>query len=107
MKISQNDSFGFSWQKTHILPKVTTVDIVCFLDFLGREKAPTVVKILHFKEDDTFLLLNAHIGIPTLNFFGKNGIFYQFLSYDMSGNTVFPQATDFQKLAKIDHFLHY
>ena len=35
---------------------------------------------LNFKDDDTYLLLNAHIGIPTLNFFGENGILYQFLS---------------------------
>ena len=60
-------------------------------------KAPTVVKILYFKDDDTFLPLNPEL-------FGENGIFYQFLSYDMSGNTVFPQATDFQKLAKIGQF---
>ena len=37
------------------------------------------------------------------------GIFHQFLSYktDLSGNSVWPQASGFQKLAKMDHFLAF
>ena len=54
------------------------------------EKAPTVVKILHSKDDETFLPLNAHIWIPTLNFLAKMAFSTSFcpIENDPSGNTV-------------------
>ena len=36
----------------------------------------------------------------------KFGIFHQLLS-DLSANTVWPQASGFQKLSKMDHFWHF
>ena len=41
--------------------------------------------------------------------FSNFGIFYQFfpIKTDLSGNTVWPQAVGFQKLAKINHYYHF
>ena len=43
-----------------------------------------------------------------LNFFSF-GIFYQFcpIKTDLSGNALWPQASGFQKLGKMDHFWHF
>ena len=49
--------------------------------------------------------ITQNVGFKFLIF----GIFHQFLSIriDLSGNTVWPQALGFQKLAKIDDFWHF
>ena len=41
--------------------------------------------------------------------FSNFGIFHQFwpIRTGLSGNTVWPQASGFQKLAKLDHFWHF
>ena len=51
------------------------------------------------------LKITQNVAFELINF----GIFHQFLSIktDLSGNTVWPQASGFQKLAKLDHFGHF
>ena len=49
------------------------------------------------------LKITQNVAFEFFNF----GIFHQFLSYDLSGNTVRPQASGFQKLAKMEHFWHF
>ena len=54
---------------------------------------------------DHFHIVWKSLKMSHLNF----GIFHQFLSIitDLSGNTVWPQASGFQKVAKIDQFWHF
>ena len=51
------------------------------------------------------LKFTQNVPFEFLNF----GTFHQFclIKTDLSGNTIWPQASGFQKLAKMDHFWHF
>ena len=51
------------------------------------------------------LKITQNVAFEFLDF----GIFHQFWPFktDLTGNTVLPQASGFQKLAKMDHFWYF
>ena len=70
------------------------------LSRIAKDHKSSLISILHI-----VWKITQNVAFEFLNF----GILYQFLSYytDLSGNTVWPQASDFQKLVKMDQFWHF
>ena len=113
-KAEQSHSSPYEFYGKPFYGKTTTDVIVqegnhaffhCLVHNLGNQTVSVSKSIQIFILQSHCLKITQNVAFDIFNF----GIFHHFLSVktDLSGNTVWPQASAFKKLDKMDHFWHF
>ena len=100
------DHLSWIFLKLHMLKKICKTDVeqilICLSLMIGflRFCYVPLERLLHSVWKSPKM---SHLSFSIMAFSTN----YCLLKIDLSGNTVWPQASGFQKLAKMDHFWHF